>query len=700
MLLAGPGEWKRMQNRDLTVQPADGKAKIMNVRRICSRMGLLLGAAALSCLPAAGLATHKVHSPDGKVAITIYTDFPLGYSITVDGQPVLLRSRLGLELAGGVGLGENPVVRSEERATGDNRWENQFGKNRQVRDYYNEMTLTLGEGDVTYGVVARAYDDGVAFRVVLPKQPGMDTFTVTRDPTEFTFPDDEQIWAGWNNAESPSRPEGGFIGSQEWQFRPAKLSTMNPAFKYGLPFLVQTPAAYVAITESDLIDWSGMWLAAKPGFMNTLQTQLAPPIPARPWPPRLPSGAMAPAENTAPAPAGEVQKGLVVAKTPHSSPWRVFLIGRKPYELIQSDLVLNLATPSQLADTSWIKPGMASWGTWWSATGKNDLPTLKQYIQLAADMGWPYQLSEIGDKSIVPELVQYAKESNVRVWLWFHFNDFISSEVYKRDFPMYAQWGIAGLKIDFIDRDDQWAVNWYYDVAKTAAENHLLIDFHGAFKPTGLDRTWPNQITREGIQGNEYNKWSARETPEHKATLPFTRGLAGPADYTPGGFLNRQPSQFQIVQRDTQVQGTRASELAMFILIESPFTVACDSPDHYKDKDGNYLSGMDFLRGLPTVWDESLGLAGEVGKYVVEARRNGKNWYLAAISGGDARQLPVPLKFLGKGNWKVTLWEDAPDSDRNAQHLVKEQKTVRPSGTLQLKLAPSGGTVAIFSPAS
>ena len=147
---------------------------------------------------------------------------------------------------------------------------------------------------MTYGVIARAYDDGVAFRLVLPSQTGMDTFTVTRDATEFTFPDDEQIWAGWNNAEGPSRPEGGFIGSQEWQFRPAKLSTMNPAFKYGLPFLVQTPAAYVAITESDLIDWSGMWLAAKPGSANTLQTELAPPIPARPWPPRLPSGAMAP----------------------------------------------------------------------------------------------------------------------------------------------------------------------------------------------------------------------------------------------------------------------------------------------------------------------------------------------------------------------------------------------------------------------
>jgi alpha-glucosidase len=227
----------------------------------------------------------------------------------------------------------------------------------------------------------------------------------------------------------------------------------------------------------------------------------------------------------------------------------------------------------------------------------------------------------------------------------------------------------------------------------------LLIDFHGAFKPTGLNRTWPNQITREGIQGDEYDKWSDKETPEHKATLPFTRVLAGGADYTPGGFANRQPSQFRSGTKPTQVQGTRASELAMFILIESPFTVACDSPDDYKDQDGKYLPGMDFLKGLPTVWDETRGLAGEVGKYAVEVRRNGKNWYLAAIADRNGRELPVPLTFLGQGNWKVTLWEDAPDAGENAEHLVRDERTVRPSDSLQLKLAPSGGTVAIFSPA-
>ena len=666
----------------------------MKIRCVAIPLVLLVGTV---CSPAATGPAREVRSPDGKIAVTIHTDAPLGYSIMVDGKPLLVRSRLGLELEGNVNLGEKPVVQGEARKSANTQWINNFGKNRNVRDHYNELTVTLKEGDRTFSVVARAYDDGVGLRLVLPKQAGMDSFVVTRDATEFSFADDHPVWAGWSNGSGAARPEGGFIGSQEWRFMPNKLSGLNPKFKHGLPFLVQTPAAYVAITESELVDWSATWLVLKPGAKYTLETQLAPPIPAQPWPARGGSSGGA-AVSQAPAPIGEVQKGLVVAKTPHDSPWRTFIIGRQPYDLIQSDLVLNLSSPSQIADISWIKPGMSSWGTWWPNVGKNDLPTLKPFIQLAADMGWQYQLSEIQDKSIVPELVAYGKERGIRIWLWFHFNDFVDITVAKRDFPMYAKWGIAGLKIDFVDRDDQWAVNWYHDILKTAAENHLLIDFHGAYKPTGEDRTWPNGLTREGIQGDEYNKWSPKETPEHRATLPFTRVLAGPGDYTPGGFTNRQPSQFKTAQKPTNVQATRAGELAMFILIQSPFAVACDSPEDYKDKDGKYLLGMDFLKGLPTVWDETRGLDGKVGEYVVEARRNGKNWYMGAISNSTARDLTVPLKFLGSGTWKAALWEDAPDAGQNAEHMVKNEKTVRSTDTLQLKLAPSGGTVAIFSP--
>ena len=263
---------------------------------------------------------------------------------------------------------------------------------------------------------------------------------------------------------------------------------------------------------------------------------------------------------------------------------------------------------------------------------------------------------------------------------------------------MIAKWGIAGLKIDFIDRDDQFAVKWYEDVAKTAAENHLLIDFHGAFKPTGLERTWPNQITREGIQGNEYNKWSNRETPEHRATLPFTRVLAGPGDYTPGGFANEQPAQFRGPRRSPpEVQATRAGELAMSSSLKARSPSPAIRPPITRIRRAIIFWPWTSSKACPTVWDETDGLAGEVGQYVVEARRNGKNWYLAAITDSDARELWVPLKFLGAGNWKVTLWEDAPDANQNAGHLVRNEKTVRSTDTVN-EAGASGGTVAIFSP--
>ena len=668
----------------------------------------ILLSAILPGFAAAATGTREVRSPDGSVVLTLYTDGPLAYGLTVDRKPVVLRSAIELDLADGPRLGAEARFAGEKRRSVDATWTNDYGNNRTVRDHYNEVEWRLKDHGRKFSVIARAYNEGAAFRLALPRQKGMETFTVTRDATEFAFPADAHVWAGKNNAEGPSRPEGGFVGSQEWQFLPSDFAGLKPEFKYGLPFLVDASGIYVAVTEADLLDWAGMWLEQKPGVAhtgaaNTMVAALAPPLPPKPWPARLQPDRTAGGVSDAPPPEGPVQKGLVVASTPHNSPWRAFLIGRRPADLLGTDMVLNLATPNRLGDVSWVKPGMASWGTWWPGTGHLDLPTIEKYIDLAAAMGWPYQLTEGRNRDIVPEEVAYGKERNVRIWLWFHFNEFADPASYRRDFPKYAQMGVAGLKIDFIDRDDQWAVNWYEDVVKVAAENHLMIDFHGAYKPTGLERTYPNQITREGIQGNEYNKWSTRETPEHRATLPFTRALVGPADYTPGGFLNRQPAEFVPVQTvhsggSTEVQSTRAGELAMFLLVESPVTVACDSIENYKTPSGDWQPGMDFLKALPTTWDETHGLDGEVGQYVVEARRHGSSWYLAAIADRNGRDLTVPLGFLAQGKWKMRLWQDAPDSLAHPDHLAYAEKVVSPSEALALKVAPSGGMVAILSP--
>jgi alpha-glucosidase len=335
--------------------------------------------------------------------------------------------------------------------------------------------------------------------------------------------------------------------------------------------------------------------------------------------------------------------------------------------------------------------------------------TLKQYIQLAADMGWPYQLvdwqwygpynkpeADITRPAAnvdLPGLIQFAKERNVRLLLWIHSNDAARNDAYKKAFPIYEQWGIAGVKIDFMDRDDQEMVNWYEAVSKEAAAHHLMVNFHGAYKSTGLNRTYPNQITREGILGNEYNRWSTRVTPEHKLTLPFTRFLAGPADFTPGGFLNRQPSQFKVNNKATEVQGTRTAELALFVLYDSPLTCACDHPDHYRDQ-----AGADFLRVVPTTWKESKVLQASVAEYLVEARRaHDDDYFLAAMTNSKGRTLDVPLDFLPPGQkYRLTLWEDAPDSGTDATHLTKSTRTVSSKDTLHLTLAPAGGAVAQF----
>jgi alpha-glucosidase len=338
-----------------------------------------------------------------------------------------------------------------------------------------------------------------------------------------------------------------------------------------------------------------------------------------------------------------------------------------------------------------------------------DTPTLKQYIQLAADMGWPYQLidwqwygpfnkpdsdiTKVNPAVDLGEVRRFAREKGVKLWVWLYWTDVERNDAYKKAFALYEQWGIVGIKIDFMDRDDQDIVNWYEKTTKAAAEHHLMINFHGAFKTSGSNRTFPNQITREGILGNEYNRWSTRVTPEHKLTLPFTRFLAGPADFTPGGFLNRQPSQFKADGHQAEVQGTRAAELALFVAYGSPLCCVCDHPDHYRNQ-----PGADFLRVVPTVWDDTRVLDGEPGQHLVISRRSGHKWFLGAMTDRKSRELPAKLDFLGAGTWKMRLWKDAGDSDVDADHLETEERIVTAADEIQIHCAPAGGAVACFEP--
>ncbi|MGE5447367.1 MAG: glycoside hydrolase family 97 catalytic domain-containing protein, partial [Bacteroidales bacterium] len=500
-------------------------------------------------------------------------------------------------------------------------------------------------------------------------------YVISEEKVDFNFAADHTIWAA---------NHGSYRSSQENEYFKRKLSDLNDLMVIGLPMTVKVAEdCYAAITEANIDDYAGMYLKAGSKGKFSVQSKLSP----------LPN---------------EKENGdKVKFKFPHKTPWRVIMLGDAPGKLVESEIIMNLNEPCAIADPSWIKPGMSAWDHWWSGEVKMDNETIKSYIDLASEMGWPYQIidwqwygefnkpgadiTKVAPQLNMPEILAYAKKKNVRCWLWLY-----SSDVDRIDFDkacaLYESWGIAGVKIDFMDSDDQEMVNWYHRTVKTAAKHHLMVDFHGAYKPDGFRRTYPNLVTREGVMGNEYNKWSLRITPEHMVTLPFTRMLAGPMDFTPGGFLNRTPEKFAN-GTPAQVQGTRALQLAQFVVYDSPFMVACDSPENYKGQEG-----AEFLKKVKTMWDDTKVVNGQVGEFITSARRSGNEWFIGSMTNSEARTLDIKLDFLADGKYRMVAFEDAPDADVNAQNVTKTTRTVVKGDIVKIKMAPGGGFAAYLEP--
>lgn len=644
-------------------------------------------------------------SPGGRLAIRVSDGGGLRYCVEVDGRPVVTDSRLGLEFQDGARLGPAAAITKTATARHDGVWENHFGRRLVVPDRWRELTLTLREDGPklrTFGLIVRAYDDGVAFRYDLPEASGLGHFILTKECTQFRFAGDYRCWFGGESA------------CAENQYPEARLSTIpalsrdekrsRQPFLSVLPLLVEAPGCYVAVAESDLLDWAGMFLTG--------------------------TGAPGVAVSLAPRNDGH---GLVSSTAPRVSPWRVLMIGRKAADLLGSDLVATLATPNSLGDVSWVKPGVSAWDPWWTGVNprlphvpqfmgvfsRGDTQAHKEYIDFAAEMGWSYQLVDwfwyenmtsydillnLGGKNPprppvdfekcvphvdMPAILAHAKHRGVRLMIWLHSYDLDRYGI-ERACALFSRWGAAGLKIDFMNSDSQETVAWYAKVIATAARYRLLIDFHGAYKPTGLARTYPNYITQEGVLGNEYNKLDGNLcTPLHTITLPFTRALLGPMDFTPGGFLNVRPKDFKITA-PAVVMGTRARQLAMTVIYPSPVLVLCDSPANYRGR-----PGVEFFRGLPTVWDETVVLAAEVGRTVAIARRSGDRWYLAAMNGDAAARLSVPLAFLGPGNWSLRSFADKPDAAPTT--VVESVQAVSAATRLPVSLAPAGGFAAVLT---
>lgn len=654
-----------------------------------SRLALALVATLLFVSPARA-AEESIASPDGRVVVHVDDSGGLHYRVTFDGDTVLVDSNLGLDFAGGFSLGRQADIMRAGRTEHAGSWENVFGQRRLVPDRYRELKLEIQERAEAPGrlnVIVRAYDDGVALRYEIPVQPGLEDYVVTHERTEFIFPGERTCWAG------------DFSDCAESQYPESHLTelTSDTARPHVLPLLVKLSRGYAAIAESDLLDWAGMFVtAARPRADGT----------------RRPGARVTLAGR-------KDGRGLVVGRERRLSPWRVIMLARSAGDLVGNELIATLATPSQLADTSWIKPGIAAWDAWWTGTNptqpgytglrsRGDTRSHKEYIEFAASMGFPYQLIDWfwyepmnhPDADLtrpaahvdIPGLVEFARERSVRLLLWIDSHD-LERQGFEKVFSQVAAWGFAGVKIDFMNHDGQETVRWYTDVLAAAARHRLLVDLHGAYKPTGLARTWPNYITQEGVLGNEYHKIRPGAcTTLHEITVPFTRGLLGPMDFTPGGFLNRTAAEFTVTQ-PTEVIGTRARQLAMTVVYFSPLLCLCDHPENYRGQ-----PGVEFFRGLPTVWDETRILAAEVAEHIVIARRSGRTWYLAAMNAESGLTLRVPLEFLGPGRWTLREFSDTEESGTRPQMIRENSRVVDASQDFDIHLAPAGGYAAVLSP--
>jgi len=663
--------------------------------RLTSLAGLLGGLLLAAGNAPAQVGKATVASPDGNIrALFMLTPGAnglgggqLGYEITYKGKPVIERSRIGFELQNQPPIGDNLLVVAATNTHIDETYAIPAGKSNPVHNQCNVVIFDLKEAMAPgrkLTVEARAYNGGVAFRTIIPDQPAVKELRVVNEKTEFVLASDATTY--------PLILRN-FRTSWEDNYRTVALSGIAPESVIGLPLLTEMPGvAYAAITEADIDNYPGMYLLHAGPNPKALEARLSP---------RLDEPGLA-----------------VAAQTPVATPWRVVMISNEVGRLIESQIVNNLNPPCAIADTSWIKPGKASWD-WWSGPAADGVSfkigsnteTAKHYIDFSAKAGFEYFMFDAGwaahgtgpndsgaditqTKADVnmPEILAYAKSKNVKVWLWSHWTD-IDRQM-DQAFPLFEKWGVAGVKIDFMDRDDQWMVNFYRRVAKNAAEHHLMIDFHGAYKPDGIGRTWPNVLTREGVLGLEYNKWSARVTPDHNVMLAFTRMLAGPMDYTPGGFRNATREEFEPRNQKPMVMGTRAHQTALFVVFESPFMMVSDYPGAYEG-----TKELPFLSAVPASWDETRVLNAKVGDYITIARRHGKEWYIGSIAGSHGATLEIPLEFLGDGQFTAETYSDAPDAAVHPTNTVVEQKSVNRSTTLKAILVTGGGQAIRIRPA-
>ena len=640
---------------------------------------------------------YRVSSPSGRITASVDCGDRLSYSVNYNGRELISASPVSMTLGDGTVWGDRARVSKAERRSNRTIIESPFTSSATMNDFYNSLTLRMNGG---WSVEFRVYDDGVAYRFASTlRKP----YEIVSEDVVFNFPADFTAAVPYVRTGTDGDMQSQFFNSFENKYTVTPLSGLNPRRLAFLPLSVNAGGVTVAITETDLNDYPGLYLY-NPDGTNSLRSKHAP------YPTKIVDGGYNNIQGVVTETAGYIARVDGV----RSFPWRILVIGSDT-EIASSNLSYLLAAPSRIADTSWIRPGKVAWDWWnsWNITGVDfeagiNTPTYKHYIDFAAENGIEYVILDDGwaagkgeDLFVInpdidlEEIISYGNSRNVGIILWAGYRAF------ERDLEKvcshYSGLGVKGFKVDFEDRDDQLMTAFNHRAAATAAKYHLVLDIHGSYKPAGINRTWPNVLNVEGVNGLENVKWTEMkdfDIIQYDTMLPYLRQLAGPMDYTQGAMQNASRGNFRPIHDQPMAPGTRAHQLALYMVLYSPLNMLCDSPSNYRREQ----ECTDFIASVPTVWDETRVLEGRMGEYIVTARRKGNDWYIGGITNWTPRDLTVDLTPLNlTAGARMKLFTDGVNAHRNGNDYRSADLTVASDGRLKVHLAPGGGFAAHIS---
>ncbi|MCF8241554.1 MAG: glycoside hydrolase family 97 protein [Melioribacteraceae bacterium] len=622
--------------------------------------------------------TFSVTSPDKNIELSIFLTDEINYEVIYNNNKIIELSKIALTIRGHETLGTNPTLIDSKTTLIDEIIKPVVAeKSSSIENLCNELTLSF---ERNFDLVFRAYNDGIAYRFITNFDGDI---IVESEDVNFNFMSDHSIYFP---------EEVSFFSHQERVYKYLKISEIEEDKFSSIPAMIEMDeGTKVLITEADLYNYPGFYLTPKG---NNGLSAIFPHYPLKEE-----------KRNDRDVEVIEYEDYLAKSTGERNFPWRVLII-TDDAGLISSQMIYKLSSPLKLENTEWIKPGKVAWD-WWNSlniygvdfkSGVNN-ETYKHFIDFASannieyvilDEGW-YKLGDlfnINPDIDMEALVKYSEEKNVGLILWVVWKTLYDQMEEALD--QFEKWGVAGIKVDFMQRDDQWMVEYYELIAREAAKRKLIVDFHGAYKPSGLRRAYPNVLTREGVRGLEWSKWSEFITPEHCVTLPFIRMAAGPMDFTPGAMLNTTEGNFLASHSRPMSQGTRCQQLALYVIYESPLQMLCDSPSNYRKE----KESLDFIAKVPTVWDEIKVLHAKVGDYVVLARRSGDEWYIGGITDWSERDFELNLDFLPKGDYKIDLFIDGINADKYAGDYKRIQRKITSDEILKVHLAPGGGMAA------